>query len=47
MKQLNVQLGDRSYPIYIGQNLFVDSELLTRHINANKIMIVTNTVVAT
>ncbi|NRA71845.1 MAG: 3-dehydroquinate synthase [Gammaproteobacteria bacterium] len=46
MKQLKVQLGDRSYPIYIGQNLFVDSELLTRHINANKVMIVTNTVVA-
>ena len=47
MKQLEVQLGDRSYPIYIGQQLFNDAELLTRHISSNKVMLVTNTLVET
>jgi len=46
MKLLNVQLGDRSYPIYIGQNLLSDSQLVSKHITGNKVMVVTNTVVA-
>ncbi|MDP2560993.1 3-dehydroquinate synthase [Psychrobium sp. 1_MG-2023] len=46
MKQLNVQLGERSYPIYIGQQLLSNSELLTRHIKAKKVMVITNTTVA-
>ncbi|NRA56377.1 MAG: 3-dehydroquinate synthase [Gammaproteobacteria bacterium] len=45
MKQLEVQLGERSYPIYIGQGLFADGELITRHIKTNKVMLVTNTTV--
>lgn len=46
MTQLEVQLGERSYPIYIGRGLFANSELLTRHISSNRIMLVTNTTVA-
>lgn len=46
MTELQVQLGERSYPIYIGQQLFSNGELLTRHIRSNKIMLVTNTTVA-
>lgn len=46
MKQLQVQLGDRSYPIYIGQSILNNSALLTQHINADKVMLVTNTTVA-
>jgi len=45
MKQLEVQLGERSYPIYIGRGLFANGELITRHINAKKVMLVTNTTV--
>jgi shikimate kinase / 3-dehydroquinate synthase len=45
---LNVELGERSYPILIGRGLLENSELLTRHIGAGggKIAIVTNTTIA-
>lgn len=45
---LNVDLGERSYPILIGRGLLDDAELLTRHIGAGggKIAIVTNTTIA-
>lgn len=46
MKQLQVQLGERSYPIYIGQNLTTDGTLLAKHISTKKVMVVTNTTVA-
>ncbi len=46
MKLLNVQLGDRSYPIYIGQNLLSDSQLMSQHVTGTQVMVVTNTVVA-
>ena len=46
MKQLQVELGDRSYPIFIGQNLLSDGSLIAQYISAKKIMIVTNTTVA-
>lgn len=46
MKQLQVQLGDRSYPIYIGQKILSNSSLLAQHISAKKVMLVTNTTVA-
>ncbi len=45
-KILNVDLGERSYPINIGANLLGDATLLTRHIGGNKVAIVTNTTVA-
>lgn len=46
MKQLNLDLGDKSYPIYIGQNLLAQADLLTQHIKGKQVMIVTNTTVA-
>jgi 3-dehydroquinate synthase len=43
---LNVDLGERSYPIAIGPGLLDDATLLARHIGGNKVAIVTNTTVA-
>lgn len=44
---INVDLGERSYPIVIGRGLLDDAGLLTRHIGAGgKVAIVTNTTVA-
>jgi 3-dehydroquinate synthase len=39
-------LGDKSYPIYIGQNLLNQKALLSKHIPGKQVMIVTNTTVA-
>ncbi|MBC8494261.1 MAG: 3-dehydroquinate synthase [Candidatus Thioglobus sp.] len=46
MKTLNLDLGEKSYPIYIGQELLNQAQLLTRHITGKQVMIVTNTTVA-
>jgi len=46
MKTLQVSLGDRSYPIYIGQDLLSQPELLTQHIKGNEVLVVSNTTVA-
>lgn len=46
MRTLTVELGDRSYPIYIGQSLLDNAELLTRHVDSRQVMIVTNETVA-
>lgn len=46
MQTLTVELGDRSYPIYIGAGLLKQRELLTRHIPGRSAMVVTNTTVA-
>lgn len=46
MKTLTVALGERSYPIYIGENLLSQAELLTRHIQSKQVAIVTNETVA-
>jgi 3-dehydroquinate synthase len=43
---LNVDLGERSYPITIGPNLLDDPALLARHAGGSKVAIVTNTTVA-
>jgi len=43
---LNVDLGDRSYPIFIGHNLLENHVLLTDHIRGSSAVIVTNTTVA-
>ncbi len=43
---LNVDLGERSYPISIGQGLLDEPDLLVRHVNGRKVAIVTNTTVA-
>jgi 3-dehydroquinate synthase len=43
---LNVELGERSYPITIGPGVLHDPALLERHISGSKVAIVTNTTVA-
>ena len=43
---LNVELGERSYPISIGPALLQDGALLARHVHGDKVAIVTNTTVA-
>jgi len=46
MKILNVELGDRSYPIYIGSSLLEDAKIITSHIKTKTICIVSNTTVS-
>ncbi|MBC7405684.1 MAG: 3-dehydroquinate synthase, partial [Cytophaga sp.] len=43
---LQVELGDRSYPIAIGHSLLASQELLGKYIQGQRVVIVTNTVVA-
>ena len=40
---VNVDLEERSYPIYIGQGIINGSEQLRKHVTSKKAMIVTNT----
>lgn len=42
MKVLTVELGARSYPIYIGETLISNAKLLAKHIVAQRAMIVSN-----
>ena len=46
MKTLNVELGDRSYPIYIGQSGLSQKELFEPHIQGGQVMVVSNETVA-
>ncbi|MDD1635686.1 MAG: 3-dehydroquinate synthase [Methylococcaceae bacterium] len=46
MKKLLVELGNRSYPIYIGSDLLKQSELYTQHIKARQVVVVTNETIA-
>lgn len=46
MQELVVDLGSRSYPIYIGPNLLDDQNLIKKHILGNQVLIVTNETVA-
>jgi len=46
MNSLTVHLGERSYPIYIGDGLIDRPELYARHIGGRQVMVVTNEVVA-
>jgi 3-dehydroquinate synthase len=46
MDTLTVDLGGRSYPIYIGEQIFSDGALLTKHIQGKQVMVVTNTTIA-
>jgi len=43
---LNVGLGCRSYPIYIGQGLLNDASLLAKHIMSKQVLVVTNETIA-
>lgn len=46
MNTLTVDLGDRSYPIFIGTGLLSDSALYTPYIKGRQVLIVTNETVA-
>jgi 3-dehydroquinate synthase len=46
IRTLDVDLGERSYPIYIGRGLIDNSTLYQRHITGRQVMIVTNETVA-
>jgi len=46
MNTMQVQLGDRSYPIYMGAANLSKPELLTRHIKSRQVVIVTNETIA-
>ena len=43
---LTVDLGDRSYPIYIGTDLLSEASLLSRHIRGKSAVVVTNSTIA-
>ncbi|KAM3285696.1 3-dehydroquinate synthase, chloroplastic [Capsicum chacoense] len=43
---VEVDLGNRSYPIYIGSGLLDRPDLLQRHIHGKRVLVVTNTTVA-
>lgn len=46
MEQVNVDLGARSYPIYIGQGLLDQPGLVSGHIRGSQVMIVSNETIA-
>lgn len=46
MKTLNVSLAERSYQIYIGEDLLKQPELLQKHIKRKEVLIVTNETIA-
>lgn len=46
MQTLNLDLGERSYPIHIGQGLLRKAELVTPHIRGKSAVVVSNTTVA-
>lgn len=46
MKTLTVDLGERSYPIFIGQDLMSSPELIAPYVKSKQVMIVTNETVA-
>lgn len=46
MATLKLDLGERSYPIYIDSKLLTESNLLSKHIRAKRVCIVTNELVA-
>ncbi len=46
MNTLKVELGDRSYPILIGEGLLLQPDLVRQHVPSRDILIVSNTTVA-
>ena len=45
MKTIQINLGERSYPIFIGQKLFTESNLIAKYIKNKRVAIVTNTTI--
>jgi len=46
VKTLSVDLGDRSYPIFIGEDLLGNPELVKPYVKGKQVLIVTNTTIA-
>jgi 3-dehydroquinate synthase len=46
MKTIKIDLGIRSYPIYVGQKLLGNNDLILRHLPQKKVAIVTNATVS-
>lgn len=46
MHTLHVDLGERSYPVYIGRDILADPQLLARHVPGSQVVIVSNETVA-
>ena len=46
MKTLTVDLGERSYPIHIGEGLLQRPKLITGHVKGRQVMVVSNVTVA-
>lgn len=46
MRTLQVDLGDRAYPIYIGDDLLDDATLYARHVRGRQVVIVSDSTVA-
>ncbi|MEH6813236.1 MAG: 3-dehydroquinate synthase [Motiliproteus sp.] len=46
MQKLDVDLGERSYPIFIGTQLLTEAQLWTPYIKGSQVMIVTNETIA-
>ncbi len=46
MNKITVALGERSYPIYIGEGLLGNAELFRENINSGQVLIVSNSTVA-
>lgn len=46
MHTLKVNLGERSYPIYVGEELLSNAELFTPHISGKQVVIISNETVA-
>lgn len=46
MHTLHVELGERSYPVYIGRELLADTTLLAQHVTGSQVVIISNETVA-
>jgi 3-dehydroquinate synthase len=46
MTELRVELGERSYPIFVGAGLLARGELLRRHLHGDSALVVTNETIA-
>jgi len=46
MKTININLGKRSYPIYVGEELLENNDLFKNHISSKKLAIITNDTIA-
>eukprot|EP00884_Botryococcus_braunii_P022740 jgi/Botrbrau1/914/Bobra.0167s0029.1 len=46
MSVVDVELGERSYPIYIGRGVLEQGELLRKHVPGKRVLVVTNETIA-